>query len=999
MSKIIRNKATIFVLFYLIFGFQAIATHIAGAEINYECLGGDNYQIRLRIYRDCSKDGTPDPNADFDPNILLFIYKGSNLYTTVNIAQPAPITVATNTLAACFSNPPVLCYHYVEYSAVVNLPASSQTYHIGWARCCRNHIIDNLFNPGEQGVTFYTSIPPSASAVCNSSPRFSQTPPIFLCAGQTFQFNFSATDKDGDSLVYAITPPYTGLNTAGQGAGVPTLGQPSPITDQFNPLGLPPYQNVTYNSGFSSTIPFGASSSASIDPNSGLLTITPNLLGTFTIAVSVYEYRNGVLLSENKFDHQFTVTNCIPPDPPPVITHDLTGNTVLSGATGDTIVISANNNFCYDVNISDSSGSTNLVGEIVSQIPSGLTVNATPGNPLILQLCWTADCDDIGTTFPLIVKARDLGDCPLYNNVFDTVYIKVEPAGVSNVQIVKNFGGLTTSNDTVYLEYSDTVCFDFTVSDTSSLAKVQYQVNLVGNTSGVNLPTVNLITQTDSLVSGQICWNANCNALPAPVGLEIIGTDTSQCPPYPVQRDTTWLVVNPPPNPAPILSTDLSGNALNADTILIQVHDTTCFSFTVQDTSGLSSNTISQNVTLKRLSGTTVSNNFNITQSGTADSIVYNLCWTPNCDFVDETFIIEIEGILQNDCDQNSVLDSVFVQISDRNNPAPQISHQFIPTYTNINDTLIVNGTEETCYNFTLLDSIPPVHLTANPQVYYLNGTPYSANLNVSFSQNTDSLISGTICWTPGCDLLNEKMMIVLTGIDTFDCYPTQYVYDTVFVDVTIPVNNPPSITHTILENIIDMNTLYAEVGEKVCYQIQVTDPDLNPILSLNGTSEQFDPNFSYGGNAVLTYIGTNPINAEVCITPNCYNKEDQYVLKVCVVDSNICGQFTEICDSVVLEVRGCKIEFPNVFSPNNDGYNDTFFPINMEGVKSYKMSIFDRWGRQVFYPTDGQAWNGNFNGNQVPEGTYYYVIEYEYFSGTGPVLSDVKQGYITLLR
>lgn len=66
----------------------------------------------------------------------------------------------------------------------------------------------------------------------------------------------------------------------------------------------------------------------------------------------------------------------------------------------------------------------------------------------------------------------------------------------------------------------------------------------------------------------------------------------------------------------------------------------------------------------------------------------------------------------------------------------------------------------------------------------------------------------------------------------------------------------------------------------------------------------------------------------------------------------------------------------PNVFTPNaNEGNNE--FYIDAIGVKEYRMKIYDRWGLLLFESTN-ERWDGTnqFNGKDVPEGTYFYVYE-----------------------
>lgn len=65
----------------------------------------------------------------------------------------------------------------------------------------------------------------------------------------------------------------------------------------------------------------------------------------------------------------------------------------------------------------------------------------------------------------------------------------------------------------------------------------------------------------------------------------------------------------------------------------------------------------------------------------------------------------------------------------------------------------------------------------------------------------------------------------------------------------------------------------------------------------------------------------------------------------------------------------------PNAFTPNGDGINDTWRPINnVVDIDRYELEIYDRWGRVVFSSTDPfQEWDGTAGGSLVPLGVYAY--------------------------
>ena len=87
---------------------------------------------------------------------------------------------------------------------------------------------------------------------------------------------------------------------------------------------------------------------------------------------------------------------------------------------------------------------------------------------------------------------------------------------------------------------------------------------------------------------------------------------------------------------------------------------------------------------------------------------------------------------------------------------------------------------------------------------------------------------------------------------------------------------------------------------------------------------------------------------------------------------------------SFELTTKNCPPIVNNFVTPDNDGYNDTF---HIEGLKdiflNHKISIYNRWGKLVWTGNNNSnEWDGIANNglllddNQIPSGTYYYVIE-----------------------
>lgn len=69
-------------------------------------------------------------------------------------------------------------------------------------------------------------------------------------------------------------------------------------------------------------------------------------------------------------------------------------------------------------------------------------------------------------------------------------------------------------------------------------------------------------------------------------------------------------------------------------------------------------------------------------------------------------------------------------------------------------------------------------------------------------------------------------------------------------------------------------------------------------------------------------------------------------------------------------------IWIPSAFTPNGDGYNDKWDITNSYLYPDITVTVFNKEGAQVFADTGyEESWDGTFNGNNSPAGTYYYVV------------------------
>lgn len=313
--KLHMKKLYLLVLGFIFLGqYDMDARHIIGGNMTYKCLENDRYQFTLKVYRDCGCSNC----AYFDDQAAIGVYRCGNtvdcgslnqvtndLFTSLNV-RLGPVSYVDLPDYPCLI-PPDVCVQEGVYTFELFLPAGAESYHVSYQRCCRNETISNIINPDAMGATYSVEITPEAQQMCNSSPVFNSFPPTVLCAGQPFEYDHSATDADGDQLVYEFCAPFLGGGNNLSATFVNTCIGAAPI-----PACPPPYSTVDFTPGYTPFEPMAGLPPVTIDPLTGVISGTPDQIGQFVVGVCVSEYRDGVLLSQIFRDFQFNVANCDP---------------------------------------------------------------------------------------------------------------------------------------------------------------------------------------------------------------------------------------------------------------------------------------------------------------------------------------------------------------------------------------------------------------------------------------------------------------------------------------------------------------------------------------------------------------------------------------------------------------------------------------------------------------------------------------------------------------
>ena len=301
-------------LLTLLVSFYGNTTHIVGGELIYEHLGGSSYYLTVKLYKDCNPGTQNFPN---DLEIEAFTGFGLDTIGTLPaddffVLPRLGRDTLSPSIDTCAFDPGV-CVEEANYGAIVTLPPVPGGYHLFYQTYARNGSLLNIVDPLQAGESFYAYVPDNSLYLTNSSPRFSNSPPVFVCQGYDLDLDFSATDIDGDSLVYSFYTPYTGRSWDHPDHYDPTLYYPT-----VDLAGTPPdnitFPEVVYNPGFSADNPLNAIGGAALTiSEDGIINGIPEAVGQYVVGVMVEEYRDGVKIGEIVRDFQFNVLNCPPP--------------------------------------------------------------------------------------------------------------------------------------------------------------------------------------------------------------------------------------------------------------------------------------------------------------------------------------------------------------------------------------------------------------------------------------------------------------------------------------------------------------------------------------------------------------------------------------------------------------------------------------------------------------------------------------------------------------
>ncbi|MFZ1496678.1 MAG: T9SS type B sorting domain-containing protein, partial [Saprospiraceae bacterium] len=186
--------------------------------------------------------------------------------------------------------------------------------------------------------------------------------------------------------------------------------------------------------------------------------------------------------------------------------------------------------------------------------------------------------------------------------------------------------------------------------------------------------------------------------------------------------------------------------------------------------------------------------------------------------------------------------------------------------------------------------------------------------------------------------------------------------------------------------------------------QPQQVEVALGPDLTMEyGDSVMLQAQINLPPSQLDTIIWT-PNDLFNCLDPEpCYTQllipQNQVIVSVTVFDTSGCFASDDI--SIIVK-KTQSVFIPNIFTPNNDGFNDIFYILGgAEVAKVNKFKVFDRWGElmyqaDLFAPNDPQyGWDGKHRGKPMNPAVFVYWAELQFTDGSVKFF----KGDVTLIR
>ncbi|MGE0561366.1 MAG: gliding motility-associated C-terminal domain-containing protein [Flavobacteriales bacterium] len=266
------------------------------------------------------------------------------------------------------------------------------------------------------------------------------------------------------------------------------------------------------------------------------------------------------------------------------------------------------------------------------------------------------------------------------------------------------------------------------------------------------------------------------------------------------------------------------------------------------------------------------------------------------------------------------------------------LSSNFFIAQCPVSVSINPSATGATCKNTTINFTPTPVNGGTNPSYFWLvNGDTLSTSTNFSTAVNSAHI---------------ELIMISNSGCAQDSAYSSYYINS-----ITLEAS---------------YNVIIEECNQPVA-DVQITNvtggtPPYTYILHTNEGD--------LTGTDVFTDV---PVSSYPLVITDSENCKDTSWVHIVPVE----------CPPIIPQ---------EVFTPNEDGFNDTWRINFIELYPKNKVYVFDRWGQRVYYKngyTNAEGWDAKYLATNMPVSTYYYVIELEFEKQE----KQVFKGPVSILR
>jgi len=266
-----------------------------GGEVNFKCLGDNEYEIRMMVYWDCYKYTIGDP---LPPHKSIKVFYNNDLKPALNVGEAGEVQLTKvgggelvdqgSGPGDCYFVPKRACKAYTVYRGLVHLDYTEGGYYLASRFSNRQMHIDNIRRATPNGPILTTHIPEVALSNCLSSSRFRQLAEFYFCLNEPVEFDHSVINKEEfDSVRYEFILPY------------------------LNSHSILPYPRVRPEQGFSLNNLLGnRADPLKIDPETGIITGVPNKPGVFLIGVAASFFIEGEITGKIYRDFYMHVDGC-----------------------------------------------------------------------------------------------------------------------------------------------------------------------------------------------------------------------------------------------------------------------------------------------------------------------------------------------------------------------------------------------------------------------------------------------------------------------------------------------------------------------------------------------------------------------------------------------------------------------------------------------------------------------------------------------------------------